>query len=180
VALAWQIIEEPFLTNSQVLSDLKLRLGYGITGQQNITDNDYPYMPRYTYGEDNAQYQFGNTFYHTIRPEGYDANIKWEETTTYNIGLDYGFLENRIAGSIDAYYRLTDDLINFIPVPAGTNLTNQILTNVGDLQNKGIEFSIDAIPVSQPGFSWEVGFNISYNENEITRLTANDDPLMWG
>ncbi len=180
VALAWQIAEEPFLAGSEVLSDLKLRIGYGVTGQQNITDNDYPYMPRYTYGENNARYQFGDTYYTTIRPEGYDANIKWEETTTWNIGLDYGFLENRISGSIDAYYRVTDDLINFIPVPAGTNLTNQILTNVGDLENRGIEFSIDAVPVSRPDLSWDVGFNISYNENKITRLTANDDPSYIG
>jgi TonB-dependent starch-binding outer membrane protein SusC len=180
VALAWQIAEEPFLANSQILSDLKLRIGYGVTGQQNITDNDYPYMPRYTFGENNARYQFGDTFYTTIRPEGYDANIKWEETTTWNIGLDYGFLDNRITGSIDAYYRFTDDLINFIPVPAGTNLTNQILTNVGDLENRGIEFSIDALPVSTANLRWNVGFNISYNENKITRLTANDDPSYVG
>ena len=180
VALAWQIAEEPFLADSRILTDLKLRLGYGVTGQQNITDNDYPYMPRYTYGENNARYQFGDTFYTTIRPEGYDANIKWEETTTWNIGLDYGFLDNRITGSIDAYYRTTDDLINFIPVPAGTNLTNQILTNVGDLENRGIEFSIDAVPIAREDLRWNIGFNMSYNENKITRLTANDDPTYIG
>jgi len=180
VALAWQIAEESFLADSETVSDLKLRLGYGVTGQQNISDNDYPYMARYTYSGDQARYQFGDQFYTTIRPEGYDANIKWEETTTYNIGLDYGFLNNRISGAIDAYYRVTDDLINFIPVPAGTNLTNQILTNVGNLENRGIEFSINAIPVSKENFSWDIGFNISYNENEITKLTANDDPTYIG
>lgn len=180
VAVAWRIIDEPFLENVEVLSDLKLRAGYGVTGQQNITDNDYPYMPRYTFGEDNAQYQFGDQFYTTIRPEGYDANIKWEETTTWNIGLDYGFLDDRITGAIDAYYRQTNDLINFIPVPAGTNLTNQILTNVGDLENRGIEFSINAIAISKKDLVWEIGFNASYNKNEITRLTANDDPNYIG
>jgi TonB-dependent starch-binding outer membrane protein SusC len=180
VAVAWQIAEEPFLAGFGTLSELKLRLGYGVTGQQNITDNDYPYLPRYTFGEPDAQYQFGNNFYTTIRPEGYDENIKWEETTTYNIGLDYGFLENRIHGSIDVYQRITDDLINFIPVPAGTNLTNQILTNVGNLENRGIEFSIDAVPVSRSDLRWGVGFNIAWNENKITRLTANDDPSYVG
>jgi TonB-dependent starch-binding outer membrane protein SusC len=180
VALAWRIAEESFLADSNVLSDLKLRLGYGITGQQNITDNDYPYMPRYTFGEPTASYQFGDTFYRTYRPEGYDANIKWEETTTYNIGLDYGFIDNRISGAIDLYQRFTDDLINFIPVPAGTNLTNMILTNVGDLENKGIEFSINAIPVSKKELSWEIGFNAAYNENQITKLTAIDDPTYVG
>jgi TonB-dependent starch-binding outer membrane protein SusC len=180
VALAWQIAEEPFLADSRVLSDLKLRLGYGVTGQQNITDNDYPYMPRYTFGEPTASYLFGNTYYRTYRPEGYDANIKWEETTTYNIGLDYGFLDNRISGAIDLYQRFTDDLINFIPVPAGTNLTNQILTNVGDLENRGIEISVNVMPVSKKDLSWEVGFNAAYNENKITKLTAIDDPTYVG
>jgi TonB-dependent starch-binding outer membrane protein SusC len=179
-ALAWQIAEESFLADSRTLSDLKLRLGYGVTGQQNITANDYPYMPRYTFGEPTAEYQFGSSFIQTIRPEGYDANIKWEETSTYNIGLDYGFLNNRISGAIDAYYRVTDDLINFIPVPAGTNLTNMILTNVGDLENRGLEFSINAIPVSKEDLSWEIGFNTSFNENKITKLTAIDDPSYIG
>ena len=179
-ALAWRIKEESFLKDSKTVSDLKLRLGYGITGQQNIGGNDYPYLARYTYSVNNANYQFGDSFYTTIRPEGYDANIKWEETTTYNVGLDYGFLEDRISGTIDAYLRKTDDLLNFIPVPAGTNLTNQILTNVGDLENKGVEFSIVGRPISTEDVSWEVGFNASYNINEITKLTASDDPNYLG
>lgn len=179
-ALAWKINDEAFLKDVKSLSDLKLRLGYGITGQQNIGNNDYPYLPRYTYSQPNARYQFGDQFYTTYRPEGYDANIKWEETTTYNVGLDYGFLDNRISGTIDGYFRKTDDLINFIPVPAGTNLTNQILTNVGNLENKGIEFSINAIPVSKTDLIWELGFNASYNVNKITKLTATDDPNYLG
>lgn len=179
-AFAWQIKDEPFLANVKAVSDLKLRLGYGITGQQNIGSGDYPYMPRYTYSFDNARYQFGDQYYTTYRPEGYDANIKWEETSTMNIGLDYGFIDNRITGSIDAYLRKTDDLINFIPIPAGTNLSNYLLTNVGDLENKGIEFTINAIPVSKPDLSWEIGFNATYNKNEITKLTATDDPKYQG
>jgi iron complex outermembrane receptor protein len=179
-AFAWQIKDEPFLANVKAVSDLKLRLGYGITGQQNIGSGDYPYMPRYTYSFDNARYQFGDKYYTTYRPEGYDANIKWEETSTMNIGLDYGFIDNRITGSIDAYIRKTDDLINFIPIPAGTNLSNYLLTNVGDLENKGIEFTINAIPVSKPDLSWEIGFNATYNKNEITKLTATDDPKYQG
>jgi TonB-dependent starch-binding outer membrane protein SusC len=179
-AFAWKIKEENFLRSSNVVSDLKLRLGYGITGQQNISNNDYPYLPSYTYSEPTATYLFGNQYITTLRPEGYDANIKWEETTTYNAGLDYGFVNNRITGTLDVYLRKTDDLINFIPVPAGTNLTNYILTNVGDLENKGIEFSINAIAISRKDLSWEIGFNASYNKNEITRLTAIDDPNYIG
>ncbi|MBN1819875.1 MAG: TonB-dependent receptor [Prolixibacteraceae bacterium] len=174
-AFAWKMKEETFLKNSNVISDMKLRLGYGITGQQNI-GNDYPYLPNYTYSEPTADIQFGNNFVKTLRPEGYDANIKWEETTTYNIGLDYGLFNNRINGTFDAYLRKTNDLINFIPVPAGTNLTNYILTNVGDLENKGVEFSINSMIISQQDLSWEVGFNITYNKNKITKLTSIDDP----
>lgn len=179
-AFAWRISEEGFLKNSPVISDLKLRLGYGITGQQNIGSGDYPYLARYTYSQENAQYQFGDTFYTTIRPEGYDANIKWEETTTYNIGLDYGFANDRVTGTLDVYQRDTKDLLNFIPIPAGTNLTNMLLTNVGDLTNKGFEFSILGRIISKQDLSWEVGFNATYNQNEITKLTAIEDENYLG
>jgi len=179
-AFAWRISEEGFLKDSGTISDLKLRLGYGITGQQNIGSGDYPYLARYTYSQENAQYQFGDQFYTTIRPEGYDSEIKWEETTTYNIGLDYGFVNDRITGTIDVYKRVTNDLLNFIPVPAGTNLTNMLLTNVGDLENKGFEFSVVGRIISKEDLSWEVGFNATYNKNEITKLTAIDDPNYLG
>lgn len=155
-------------------------MGYGVTGQQNITSNDYPYLARYSMGDPNAQYLFGNTWYPTLRAEGYDANIKWEETVTYNIGLDYGFLKDRITGTLDLYKRVTNDLINFIPVPAGTNLSNYLLTNVGNLENRGVEFSVNAIPVKTTDFTWDLGLNASYNKNEITKLTATDDPNYLG
>lgn len=179
VALAWDVSDESFM-NPDIFSTLKLRLGWGITGQQNISNNDYPYLPRYTGSEDNAQYQFGSTFYTTLRPEGYDANLKWEETTTYNIGLDFGLLKNRFTGALDYYYRVTDDLINLIPVPAGTNLTNQILTNVGDLYNTGVEFTFNAKAISRTDLYWEIGFNATYNKNEITKLTLYEDPTYIG
>lgn len=180
MAFAWRIKDEGFLKNVDKVSDLKLRIGYGVTGQQNISSGDYPYLPRYTFSEDNAKYQLGDTFYTTLRPEGYDANIKWEETETYNIGVDYGFYNNRISGIIDIYYKKTNDLINFIPVPGGTNLTNQILTNVGNLENKGVEFSLNVIPVQKRNLIWEIGYNLTYNKNEITKLTATDDPTYVG
>jgi TonB-linked SusC/RagA family outer membrane protein len=179
-AFAWNISKESFLLNNKILSDLKLRLGYGITGQQNLSDNDYPYQAVYQLSEAGASYQFGNTYVPTYRPGGYDANLKWEETTTYNVGLDYGFLKDRITGAIDLYYRKTRDLINQIPVPAGTNLTNQIITNVGDLENRGAEFSIDAKVITKAHLEWELGFNATYNDNKITKLTAVDDPAYKG
>ncbi len=174
-AFAWKIKEESFLKDVDAVSDLKLRLGYGVTGQQNITSGDYPYLARYTFSEPTAMYMFGNAFIQTLRPEGYDANLKWEETTTMNVGLDFAFANDRINGSIDYYQRETKDLINTIPVPAGTNLTNQILTNVGNMTNEGIEFNITGRPVSTEDMFWELGFNATYNVNTITKLTATDD-----
>ncbi|MEN8155818.1 MAG: TonB-dependent receptor [Bacteroidota bacterium] len=175
-AFAWDITDEEFMSNVGVVSNLKLRLGYGVTGQQAITDEDYPYLPKYTLSLNNAAYQFGTDYMLTYRPEGYDANIKWEETETYNIGLDYGFARNRILGSLEFYYRQTNDLINTIPVPAGSNLTNELLTNVGNLINQGVEFDITGKVISSSDLLWELGFNASYNRNEITKLTATDDP----
>jgi len=176
-AFAWKIVEKE---TAKGLSNLKLRLGYGVTGQQGIGGDFYPYLARYVSSFENARYQLGNEFITTLRPNGYDANIKWEETTTYNAGFDYGFLENRLYGSIDVYYRKTEDLINFIPVPAGTNLTNFINTNVGDLENRGVELSINAIPYRNEKTTWDVGFNVTMNRNEITRLTATEDPNYLG
>ena len=174
-AFAWKIKDEFFLKDISTVSDLKLRLGYGVTGQQDI-GNDYPYLPVYRESTSTAQYQFGNTFYNTLRPNPYDANIKWEETTTYNVGLDYGFLNNRITGSIDVYDRKTKDLLNFIPIAAGSNFSNFLTTNVGNLENKGAEFSINGRVVESKDWTWNVGFNAAYNENKITKLTKTDDP----
>lgn len=177
VALGWRINEEAFMKNFTKLSNLKLRLGYGITGQQDIVGNDFPYLPRYTYGDDKTQYQFGNgNFITTLRPDGYDKNIKWEETTTYNVGVDFGFLNSRINGNIDYYKRITNDLINYIPVPAGSNLTNKITTNVGSLENTGFEIGLDFVPVQTQNWNWTLGVNAAYNKNKITKLTVNDDP----
>lgn len=180
LALAWRIDQEDFMNRFENLSTLKLRLGYGITGQQDIIGNDYPYLPNYTISNDKAQYQFGNEFVYTLRPNGYDANIKWEETTTWNVALDFGFYNNRINGSIDYYYRKTKDLLNEIPVAAGSNLTNKLVTNVGDLSNQGFEFNLNAIPITNDSWHWEVNVNMSYNKNKIIKLIRNKDPNYVG
>ncbi|MBQ3691038.1 MAG: TonB-dependent receptor [Bacteroidales bacterium] len=183
-AFAWKIKDEVFLKDVDFVSDLKIRLGYGITGQQNLTGdgnpNDYPYMARYKYSQAGASYYFGNTRYDLIAPTAYDAELQWEETTTYNIGLDFGFLKNRFEGTLDLYKRVTDNLLNTVTAPAGTNFSNQILTNVGQLENKGIEFSLTAHAISKHDLSWTLSYNISYNKNEITKLTFNDDPSYKG
>ena len=172
-ALAWRIIQEDFLKEQSVLSDLKLRLGYGVTGQQDIL-NDYPYMTTFTVSYPEASYQFGNTWYNTYRPNGYDSDIKWETTTTWNAGFDYGFLGNRIYGSIDYYKRYTKDLLNTINVISGTNYSSVITTNIGKMENQGVEFAINAVPVRTDDFEWTVGFNYTWNDSKITKLNMID------
>ena len=176
-AFAWKMIDNGAENN---LNSLKLRLGYGVTGQQAVNNNFYPSQALYLGSLTTAQYQFGNEFLETLRPEGYNSNLKWEETTTYNIGVDFSLLKNRLYGSVEVYQRETSDLINFIPVPAGTNLTNFITANVGDLENRGFEISLNAIPYKGANSEWSVGVNYTQNVNEITRLTATDDPNYQG
>ncbi len=173
-ALGWKLKEEAFLKDVDVLSDLKLRLGYGITGQQNINSGDYPYLAVYETNKDGAYYPIlgeGTTY----RPNAYNPDLKWEKTTTYNVGLDFGFLNNRINGAVDYYYRKTTDLLNSVFVSAGTNFKNKVLSNVGSLENSGIEFSINSKPVVTTDWTWDLGFNITYNKNEITKLTTGDN-----
>lgn len=170
-AVAFKIIEN----DKDILNKLKLRAGWGITGQENI-GNRYAYLPQYTFGFENAGYQFGNQYIQTLRPEGYDASIKWEETTTINLGLDFSIVPDRFSGSLDLYQRDTKDLLNRIPVPAGTNLTNFITTNVGDMKNQGVELSLFLTPLDTKDFTWDLSFNTAFNRNEITKLTASDDP----
>ncbi|WP_069131291.1 SusC/RagA family TonB-linked outer membrane protein [Rhodohalobacter halophilus] len=179
-AFAWQMHKESFLEQYDNLSELKLRLGYGVTGQQRIGQGNYPYLPQYTYGQNTARYPFGTEFITTLRPEGYNSELKWEETTTYNVALDYSFNNEQVFGSIEYYLRETDDLLNVIPVPAGTNFTNRILSNVGSLEVQGLEFDITTRLLSTENTFWQVTFNTSYTIDEITKLTTADDPTYVG
>ncbi|HEY6503218.1 MAG TPA: TonB-dependent receptor [Chitinophagaceae bacterium] len=180
VALAWKINDEDFLKNSRTVSSLKLRLGYGVTGQQDGIGN-YDYLSYYALSNASASYTFGNVYYQMFRPGGFYADRKWEETATTNIALDYGFLDNRITGSIDFYLKKTTDLLNSIPQPAGTNFAAYVLANVGSMENKGVEFSINTQPVRNKEVTWDVAFNATYNKNTITQLTiVPDDPNYIG
>src|SRR5688572_1658618 len=178
-AVAWRISRESFMRDSKTFSDLKLRLGWGITGQQDI-GSDYPYLARYSLSDSSGMYQFGSNYYLLLRPEGYDENIKWETTETYNAGLDVGLFNGRVNFSVDVYFKRTKDLLAVISVPAGSNLTNQILTNVGNIENKGLEFSVNATPVRTKDFTWDLSYNFTYNEREITNLSKIKDPNAIG
>lgn len=177
VAAAWRVINEDFLKDSNVISDLKLRLGWGITGQQDINQGDYPYMGRYEYSVGNqASYIRGGNWISLIRPTSFNPDLKWESTTTYNVGIDYGILKNRINGSVDYYYRKTKDLINAeTKVAAGTNFSEYVVANIGSLKNSGVEFALNAIPVETKSLKWELGANVAYNQNEITELSYGDN-----
>ncbi len=170
-ALAVKMIEN----NKDYFNNVKLRLGWGVTGQQDI-GSPYVYQPIYQQSLFNAAYQFGNSFINTYRPNGYDYNIKWEETTTYNLGLDYSIMKDKLSGTLDVYQRNTKDLLNYIPVPAGTNLTNFINTNIGNMVNKGVELGLNFAAIKNSTASWDISFNAAYNTNEVTKLTATDDP----
>jgi TonB-linked SusC/RagA family outer membrane protein len=178
VALAWRIRNQ-FFKNSDVLSELKLRLGWGETGQQEGIAY-YSYLPVYYQSTSTAQYQFGTNYYPFLRPTAYDPNIKWETTTTTNIGLDYGFLKNRINGSIDVYQKKTKDLLSVVPIAPGANFDITLLTNVGNMTNKGFEFTLNTTPVQNDNFSWSLNFNASYNETKITNLLKNPDASFKG
>ena len=179
LALAWKIKEESFLKEVDAISDLKLRLGYGLTGQQDGIAN-YSYQSVYALSGNEKRYLFGDKWYNMYKPAAYDAEIKWEQTATTNIGLDYGFLKGRLYGSLDLYVKHTKDLLNTIPVPAGANFSNKLLTNIGSMTNKGAELSVNYIPIETKDWNWVLNFNATYNQTKITQLTQVEDPTYLG
>ncbi len=179
VAVAWNAKNESFLTDNDNISALKLRFSYGQTGQQDV-GGLYDALPTYYHNTLGSYYPFGgytegNGLVYPIKPVGYNADLKWETTTTYNAGLDLGFLDNRITMSADFYYRETKDLLNFTPVPAGANLTNYLNANIGDLKNIGVEYEINAVAIQSKDWYWNIGANVAWNKNTITRLTNDDE-----
>lgn len=175
VSVGWKINNEDFLRDSEVISQLKLRAGYGVTGNQEIGPN-YGYINVYTPSAEGASYQFGDRFYRTLRPEEFDADLRWEELITYNVGIDFGFFNDRFTGSVDAYHRTTDGLLAQVPVPAGSNLSDQLITNVGETVSRGIEVGLNADVVRTDNINWNVNYNITFDDLEITRLDLGDNP----
>ena len=175
-AFAWNIAQEPFMKPYKAVSTLKLRLSAGMTGQQDGI-GDYVHLARYNITSNPSYlYNMGNSDYvYPVTPLAYDPTIRWETTITYNIGIDYGFFNDRLSGSIDAYLADTKDLLNSVQVPMGSNFGNKLTTNVGSLRNKGLEFSISAIPVQKPGLSVQVGFNGTFQNTVFTKLNPTED-----
>lgn len=178
VALGWKI-KETFLQDVHWINDLKLRAGYGITGQQNL-DSDYIGLQLYAPSKEYADYTFGEIdpetgqyiYHQSARPQAYNFDLTWEKTTTYNAGIDFGFLNNRVSGNIDYYYRYTTDLISKVDVPMGTNYKNQVNSNIGSLSNQGVEFMINGVAIDNKNLKWDMGINFTYNINKIEHLTS--------
>ena len=175
-AFAWKIKDENAFKNIKWLSDWKLRLSYGQTGQQDIGQGDYPYIANYTMNSGQGSHYpiFGTGT--MARPNAYNQDITWEKTTTYNLGTDFGFWDQRLTGSIDWYFRKTTDLINVVNVPMGTNFSNRVISNIGDLKNTGVEVQLDWRAIRTKDFLWRLGYNMAYNNNKITKLSGGSDP----
>ena len=170
VALGWTLTEESWLKNQKVLSNLKLRASYGVTGQQEGIGN-YNYLPVYTYSVTGAEAFINGQYINTYRPEAYVSDLKWETTTSWNFGLDFGFLDGRIGGAIDFYTRKTKDLLASVPTAAGTNFSKTILTNVGNVDSKGIEVSLNATPIQTKDWEWNLSYNFTWQNMKVKNLS---------
>jgi len=179
-ALGWKI-KETFLSDVNWLNDLKLRLGYGITGQQEM-DKNYLGLILYQLSKEYADYTLGEIdpatgdyiYYQSASPMENNRHLTWEKTTTYNAGLDFGFLNNRITGNLDYYYRYTTDLISLVDVPMGTNFKNRVLSNIGSLSNQGVEVMLNGVAIDNKHLKWDLGANMSYNINKVEHLTSGE------
>jgi iron complex outermembrane receptor protein len=171
-ALGWRVNEEPFMDDVDFLSSLRLRLSWGVVGNQDI--GDFGYVPLYSPGDSQSRVQFGDRFISTLRPSGADEGLKWEEKQTYNAGINFGLFDERLSGSLEVYREDTDDLLRAIPVPAGSNLRNVLVTNIGEVRNQGVETTLNLSVFREGDFTWDVQVNAAYNENEILKI-SNDE-----
>lgn len=180
VALGWKINNMPFMENlTQDMNEFKLRLGWGKTGQQSV-GGYFPYMPIYQQSTDGSYYPnmwtgsyvdgSGHLISNTYYPRGYNANLKWETTTTWNVGLDLGWWNNRLTLALDWYLRDSKDLLAFVTATPGAFTTNMLDQNIGSLRNIGVEATIGARVIDTDNFTWNTSFNVAWNKNEITKL----------
>lgn len=179
VSFAWDATKESFLKNSNTFSLLKLRLSYGKTANQGGID-DYSFYPGYYLSDNVSMYQLGNKFYNMYTPSPYNAELTWETTESTNAGLDFGFLENRISGTFDVYHKKTTNLLVTANLPSGTNFTNQLIGNVGEMTSNGVELNLNFVPIQTKDIKWTVNFNAAFNESKITKLTQTADSSFKG
>jgi TonB-linked SusC/RagA family outer membrane protein len=180
IAGAWRISQENFLRNTRWLTDLKLRGSYGLTGNQDGI-SDYSYIPSYSLSANSSLYPFGETYYNPYSPAAYFPNLKWEQTASTNVGLDWSIFNNRISGTVDYYYNNVSNLLNSVFIPVGSNFTNEGTINVGSMTNQGVEVNLNTVPVKTKDFTWNLNVNFTYQKNKITKLTTNgNDTSFYG
>jgi TonB-dependent starch-binding outer membrane protein SusC len=179
ISAAWRISQEGFLRNSSWLNDLKIRASYGVTGNQDGL-GDYNYIPSYSLSTNSSLYRFGESFYNMYTPSAYNPTFKWEQTTSANLGLDFGILNNRITGSIDVYNKNISNLFNTVFIPVGSNFTNELTLNIGTMNDMGAELNVNGTVIQGRHFSWSLNYNFTYNHNKITKLTNNNEPGFIG
>ena len=179
-AIAWNISDEDFLKDSKVISNLKLRASYGLTGQQNLPGRNDLYLNRYRFGNENSRYIFGNSPIQSTIPSVVNPNLKWEETTTIEFGVDYGLFDNRFSGALSVFNKTSDDLLFNAALPDGTNFGNSIEQNIGELQINGVEFTLNGDILKSEDFKWDFTFNATYLDRKITRLDNGQDVRTGG
>jgi iron complex outermembrane receptor protein len=181
VAVAWKMHEESFLSGASNLNELKLRVGYGVTGQQDI-GNRYAYIPRYSQANANSLYSFGNTpnNFPIFLPQPYNAGLKWEETAQINLGLDFAMFDNKLTGTVELFQKLSTDLLFQVPIPVGSNFTNELVANIGELRVNGAEFTINYTPVRTAKTTWDISLNATYLDRKITKIRGGEDPSFKG
>ncbi|MEN8247761.1 MAG: TonB-dependent receptor [Bacteroidota bacterium] len=178
-AVAWRILNEDFAEGlTGIFSELKFRVGYGVTGNQEIPD--YRYSTFYKYGQPSASYQFGDEYVLTLRPKGVDPDIKWEETNSTNFGVDASMLDGRLQYSLEYYIKNVNDLLFEVAVPAGSNLSDKVLTNIGQVENKGFEVTMNYVLFNRADFNWDLGMNFATNTNVVKKIDNNTDPNFGG
>lgn len=170
-AFAWRIKEESFLKNVSFVNDLKLRLGWGKTGQQNIADTDgigyFPSTALFLINNNQSQYLPGNSYSATP----FNQDITWEKTTTYNIGLDFELLkDSRIFGSVDVYTRKTKDLLAVVALPPGQGLKDEFISNIGSTKDHGVEANLTIVPVKNESITWSISGNAAYAYAEVDEI----------
>lgn len=181
VALAWKMHEESFLSGVSNLNELKFRVGYGVTGQQDI-GNRYAYIPRYSRADNNSQYFFGDgsTTFPIFLPQAYNAGLKWEETAQINLGVDFAMYDNRFTGTVEVFQKLSTDLLFQVPIPVGSNFTNELVANVGKLRVNGAEITLNYTPVRTAKTTWDISVNATYLDRKITQIRGDEDPSFKG
>ncbi len=171
VALAWRVAGESFFEGARkVMNDFKIRASYGVTGQQDGISN-YGYLPNYNITNPGAYYWFDGKWIPLYRPTVYNPDLKWETTKSWNFGVDFGFLNNRISGAVDFYTRKTEDLIATVTIPAGINFNKEMTMNVGNVDSKGVEIQLNANILDTKDWSWTASFNATWQENKIANLS---------